>query len=59
MTIKKILLNQKIANELYKIFGDRQTVIDYQSRVNAHKHKNNIINGDDVIMTDENGNYIQ
>ena len=59
MTIKTIILNQRIANELYKIFGDRQTIIDYQSRVNEHKHKNNIIDKDKVILTDENGNYIQ
>ena len=57
--IKEIILNQKIANKLYDVLGDNKVVIDYQAKVNEHKHKNNIINKDDVVMTDENGNYIQ
>ena len=59
MTIKTIFLNQKIANKLYDVLGDNKVVIDYQAKVNEHKHKNNIINKDDVVLTDENGNYIQ
>lgn len=57
--IKEIVLNQKIANKLYDVLGDNKVAIDYQSRVNQEKHKNNIINKDDVVLTDENGNYIQ
>ena len=59
MTIQKILINQKIANKLYEYLGDHSLVIDYQSRVNTRKHKDNIINKDEVVFTDENGNYIQ
>ena len=57
--IKEIVLNQKIANKLYDVLGDNKVAIDYQSRVNQHKSKNNIISKDDVVLTDENGNYIQ
>jgi len=57
--IQKILINQKIANKLYEYLGDHSLVIDYQSRVNTRNHKENIINKDDVVFTDENGNYIQ
>ena len=60
MTIQKILINQKIANRLYDCLGDHSLVIDYQSRVNQEKkHEDNIINKDEVVFTDENGNYIQ
>jgi len=59
LMIQKILINQKIANKLYEHFGDHSLVIDYQSRVNTRNHKENIINKDDVVFTDENGNYIQ
>lgn len=57
--IKEIVLNQKIANKLYDVLGDNKVVIDYQAKVNEQKHKNNVINKDDVVLTDENGNYIQ
>ena len=59
MTIQKILINQKIANRLYDCLGDHSLVIDYQAKVNSRKHKDNIINKDEVVFTDENGNYIQ
>ena len=59
MSIKKIILNQKIANRLYDCLGDNQLVIDYQSRVNKRAHDENIILKDRIVMTDENGNYIQ
>jgi len=59
MTIQKIILNQKIANRLYDCLGDHKLVIEYQSRVNQKKHKDNIINKDEVVFTDENGNYVQ
>ena len=57
--IKEIILNQKIANKLYDVLGDNKVVIDYQAKVNEHKHKHNITDKEDVVMTDENGNYIQ
>ena len=44
LMIQKILINQKIANKLYEYLGDHSLVIDYQSRVNQKKHKDNIIN---------------
>ena len=59
MTIQKILINQKIANKLYEYLGDHSLVIDYQAKVNTRKYKDNIINKDEVVFTDENGNYIQ
>ena len=59
MTIQKIILNQKIANKLYEYLGDHSLVIDYQSRVNQRAHKDNIINKDNIVFTDENGNYVQ
>ena len=57
--LKKIIINQKIADKLYEHFGDHSLVIDYQAKVNTRKHKDNIINKDEVVFTDENGNYIQ
>ena len=57
--LKKIIINQKIADKLYEHFGDHSLVIDYQSRVNTRNHKENIINKDEVVFTDENGNYVQ
>ena len=57
--LKKIIINQKIADKLYEHFGNHRLVIDYQSRVNQKKHEDNIINKDEVVFTDENGNYIQ
>ena len=57
--LKKIIINQKIADKLYEHFGNHRLVIDYQSRVNQKKHKDNIINKDEVVFTDENGNYVQ
>ena len=59
MTIQKIILNQKIANKLYEYLGDHSLVIDYQSRVNQKKHKDNVIDKNSIVLTDENGNYIQ
>jgi len=59
LMIQKILINQKIANKLYEYLGDHSLVIDYQSRVNTRKHKDNIINKSDIVFTDENGNYVQ
>ena len=57
--LKKIIINQKIADKLYEHFGNHQLVIDYQAKVNERNHKENIINKSDVVFTDENGNYIQ
>jgi len=57
--LKKIIINQKIADKLYKHFGNHRLVIDYQAKVNTRKHQDNIINKDEVVFTDENGNYIQ
>ena len=57
--LKKIIINQKIADKLYEYFGDHRLVIDYQAKVNTRKHQDNIINKDEVVFTDENGNYIQ
>ena len=59
MSIKKIVINQKIANRLYDCLGDHRLVIDYQSRVNKRAHDENIIPKNRIVMTDENGNYIQ
>ena len=59
LMIQKILINQKIANRLYDHFGDHSLVIDYQSRVNQKKHKDNVIDKNSIVLTDENGNYIQ
>jgi len=57
--LKKIIINQKIADKLYEHFGNHRLVIDYQAKVNTRKHQDNIINKDEVVFTDENGNYIQ
>ena len=57
--LKKIIINQKIADKLYEYFGDHRLVIDYQAKINERNHKENIINKSDVVFTDENGNYIQ
>ena len=57
--LKKIIINQKIADKLYEHFGNHRLVIDYQAKVNSRKHKDNIINKDEVVFTDENGNYVQ
>ena len=57
--LKKIIINQKIADKLYEYFGDHRLVIDYQAKVNSRKHKENIINKSDIVFTDENGNYVQ
>ena len=59
MTIQKILINQKIANRLYDCLGDHKLVIEYQAKINERNHKENIINKSDIVLTDENGNYIQ
>ena len=59
MTIQKIILNQKIANLLYDCLGDHKLVIEYQAKINERNHKDNIINKDEVVFTDENGNYVQ
>lgn len=59
MTIQKILINQKIANRLYDCLGDHKLVSEYQAKINERNHKENIINKDDIVFTDENGNYIQ
>ena len=57
--LKKIIINQKIADKLYEYFGDHRLVIDYQAKVNERKNKDNIINNADTVLTDENGNWIQ
>lgn len=57
--LKKIIINQKIADKLYEYFGDHRLVIDYQAKINERKNKDNIINNADTILTDENGNWIQ
>ena len=57
--LKKIIINQKIADKLYEHFGNHQLVIDYQVKVNERKNKDNIINKEDIVLTDENGNWIQ
>ena len=59
LMIQKILINQKIANRLYDCLGDHKLVIEYQAKINERNHKDNIINKDEVVFTDENGNYIQ
>ena len=59
MSIQKILINQKIANRLYDCLGDHKLVIEYQAKINERNHKENIINKSDIVLTDENGNYIQ
>ena len=59
MTIQKIILNQKIANRLYDCLGDHKLMIEYQAKINERNHKENIINKSDIVLTDENGNYIQ
>lgn len=59
MSIQKIILNQKIANRLYDCLGDHKLVIEYQAKINERNHKENIINKSDIVLTDENGNYIQ
>lgn len=57
--LKKIIINQKIADKLYEYFGDHRLVIDYQAKINERKNKDNIINNADIVLTDENGNWIQ
>ena len=57
--LKKIIINQKIADKLYKHFGNHRLVIDYQAKVNERKNKDNIINKADIVLTDENGNWNQ
>ena len=57
--LKKIIINQKIADKLYEHFGDHRLVIDYQAKINERKNKDNIINNADTVLTDENGNWIQ
>lgn len=57
--LKKIIINQKIADKLYEHFGNHRLVIDYQIKVNERNHKENIINKEDIVLTDENGNWIQ
>lgn len=57
--LKKIIINQKIADKLYEYFGDHRLVIDYQAKINERKNKDNIINNADTVLTDENGNWIQ
>jgi hypothetical protein len=59
MSIQKIILNQKIANRLYDCLGDHKLVIEYQAKINERNHKENIINKSDIVLTDENGNYVQ
>ena len=59
MSIQKIILNQKIANRLYDCLGDHKLMIEYQAKINERNHKENIINKSDIVLTDENGNYIQ
>ena len=54
-----ITLEQYICNILYHIFKDKPFVINLQVRINTKKHEKNIIHADEIIMTDENGNYIQ
>lgn len=57
--LKKIIINQKIADKLYEYFGNHRLVIDYQAKINERKNKDNIINNADIVLTDENGNWIQ
>ena len=57
--LKKIIINQKIADKLYKLLGNHRLVIDYQIKVNERNHKENIINKEDIVLTDENGKWIQ
>ena len=57
--LKKIIINQKIADKLYELLGNHRLVIDYQIKVNERNHKENIINKEDIVLTDENGNWIQ
>ena len=57
--LKKIIINQKIADKLYEYFDNHRLVIDYQAKVNERNHKENIINKSDIVFTDENGNYVQ
>ena len=50
---------QKIVNRLASLLGTKSFIIDWQVRINTARYENDVPDKSKVIMTDENGNWVQ
>lgn len=50
---------QKIVNKLASLLGNKSFIIDWQVKINTARHENDVPDKSKVIMTDENGNWVQ
>ena len=54
-----INFQQKIVNKLASLLGNKSFIIDWQVRINTARYETDVPDQSKVIMTDENGNWVQ
>ena len=54
-----INFQQKIVNRLASLLGNKSFIITWQVRINTARYENDVPDKSKVIMTDENGNWVQ
>ena len=54
-----INFQQKIVNRLASLLGNKSFIIDWQVRINTARYENDVPDQSKVIITDENGNWVQ
>ena len=54
-----INFQQKIVNKLASLLGNKSFIIDWQVKINTARHETDVPDQSKVIMTDENGNWVQ
>lgn len=54
-----INFQQKIVSILASLLGNKSFIIDWQVRINTARYEADVPDKSKVIMTDENGNWIQ
>ena len=54
-----INFQQKIVNKLESLLGNKSFIIDWQVKINTARYENDVPDQSKVIMTDENGNWVQ
>ena len=50
---------QKIVSILASLLGNKSFIINWQVRINTARYENDVPDKSKVIMTDENGNWVQ
>ena len=54
-----INFQQKIVSILASFLSNKSFIIDWQVRINTARHEADVPDKSKVIMTDENGNWVQ